>query len=130
MYHSQEKAEVDILIVDDAANVRARIKKICQSNNLRYNIFEAADVQEGIEAYEQYTPQIVILDIKMPGGSGIDILKHIRSKTKAVQIIILTNYTAPEFKEQCLNLGADYFLDKSLQFSELKHILSSEILPT
>lgn len=60
--------------------------------------------------------------IQMPEGSGFDALKHIKQNSDAPIVIVLTNH--PEFRQSCLDAGADYFLDKSIEFEQIPDILA------
>ncbi|MBC8193595.1 MAG: response regulator transcription factor [Candidatus Marinimicrobia bacterium] len=57
-------------------------------------------------------PDVVILDIRLGDGSGIDLLKELKKSPDCPKIIMFTNYAIPQYKERCLEFGADYFLDK------------------
>ena len=62
---------------------------------------------------------MVILDIRMPGGSGIDVLKRVKQGEVTPMVIILTNYPYPGYRQKCLQAGADFFLDKSTEFDQI-----------
>lgn len=85
---------------------------------------DAANVEEAIYGILKTKPDIVILDIQMPGGSGIDVLKEIKNKMPETKFIVFTNYTMPQYREKCIALGAEYFLDKSFDFNQVPDALS------
>jgi DNA-binding NarL/FixJ family response regulator len=62
---------------------------------------------------------VVILDIRFPDGSGIDVLQAIKQDQPAPMVIILTNYPYSGYRQRCLNAGADFFLDKSTEFDQI-----------
>ena len=64
-------------------------------------------------------PDFVVLDIKMPDLNGMDILSDIKQIIPTPVVIILTNYPYPSYRIRCLELGADYFFDKSSEFSNV-----------
>jgi DNA-binding NarL/FixJ family response regulator len=68
-------------------------------------------------------PDAVILDLHMPGGSGLDVLRAIRSDHPGLYVLICTNYPYPEYREECLAAGANLFLDKSADFEKIPSIL-------
>jgi len=70
----------------------------------------------------------VILDIRMPGGSGIDVLEDIKKINAAPIVIILTNYPYPQYRKKCMAAGADYFFDKSSEFEKVTEVLKKLIL--
>lgn len=79
-------------------------------------IGQAQDVGEAINSIEELKPDAVILDIQMPGGSGIEVLRHIKKEQPATVVIILTNYPYSQYRHECMDGGADFFFDKSLEF--------------
>ncbi len=78
----------------------------------------AHDAEGAIKAINECAPDVVILDIRMPGGSGIDVLQHIKKGNIPI-VIVLTNYPYPQYRKRCLSAGADYFFDKSTEFDKL-----------
>ena len=66
---------------------------------------------------------VVILDIRMPGGNGLDVLRRMKLEKNAPKVIVLTNYSLPEYKEAAMKLGADYFFDKSTEFEKVRMVL-------
>ena len=66
---------------------------------------------------------MVILDIRLPGLSGIDVLKDIRDKKLPIRVIMLTNYPYPQYRKKCEELGADYFFDKVTEIEEIPKMI-------
>jgi DNA-binding NarL/FixJ family response regulator len=102
------------------------------SEVLRIRLFELLSEVEGIEIVGQakngveasnliwaLQPDVVILDIRMNGGSGIDALKTIKKYDSAPLVMIFTNYPSRQYRKRCLEGGADFFFDKSTEFGEL-----------
>jgi DNA-binding NarL/FixJ family response regulator len=113
-----------VLIADDSSDVRQRIITML-SDLTKIDAFEqAGTVQEAIAAIPALNPDVVILDIRMPGGSGIDVLKTIKKKNHSPVIIMLTNYPLSQYMERCLGAGADFFLDKSSDFEKIIDIIA------
>jgi DNA-binding response OmpR family regulator len=65
----------------------------------------------------------VILDIRMPGGNGIQVLEAIKTSTAAPVVIMLTAFPYPQYRKKCLEVGADYFLDKTTEFERVVEVL-------
>jgi len=80
-------------------------------------------VAEAISAIHRLQPDVVILDVRMPGGSGIDVLQTIKQDRTGPMVIILTNYPYPGYRQKCLEAGADFFLDKSTEFDQIPTLL-------
>jgi len=61
----------------------------------------------------------------MPGINGIEVLKHIKAEYSDIRVVMLTNDTNLEYKQLCMGLGADHFLDKSTEFDRITEIVKS-----
>ena len=66
---------------------------------------------------------MVILDIRMPGGSGIDVLDGMKRDRVTPTVIVLTNYDYPQYRKKCLQSGASFFFDKSAEFEKVAQVL-------
>ncbi len=88
--------------------------------------WQAQNASEAIAAFQQLKPEVAILDIQMPGGSGIDVLVHIKKESPRTTVIMLTNYPLPPFRKCCQKAGADYFFDKSTEFEKVIEVLRSK----
>lgn len=83
----------------------------------------AGSVPEAVRCIREKKPDAVILDLQMPGGSGLDVLRAIRADYPHLCVLICTNYGYPQYREECLSAGANYFLDKSAEFEKIPEIL-------
>lgn len=115
--HSNHKLKV--FIADDSLIVRERLVTMLDELAGIEITGQAENVTEAISAIRRLQPDVVILDIRMPGGSGIDVLQNIKQEEAAPIIIILTNYPYPAYRQKCLQAGADFFLDKSNEFDQI-----------
>jgi DNA-binding NarL/FixJ family response regulator len=88
----------------------------------------AEDVPQAVESVAKLRPDVVILDIQMPGGSGIDVLETIKKNKPSPIVIMFTNYPYPQYRNKCLAAGADFFFDKSLEFDALTDTLKNLIV--
>ncbi|MBI2428640.1 MAG: response regulator [Ignavibacteriales bacterium] len=77
----------------------------------------SADVTAAIISIQTVKPQVVILDLDMRGRNGIDVLKMIKHEMPDTIFIILTNAASEQYRRRCKELGAEYFFDKSTEFS-------------
>ena len=112
-----------VLIVDDSAIVRERLKTMLSEIVEPENISQAKDPFEAIRSFHKLNPEVVILDIRMPGGSGIDVLQEIKKETTPPLVIVLTNYPYPQYRKKCMDAGADFFFDKSSEFDKVTEVL-------
>lgn len=110
-----------ILIADDERDTASVLAAI-----LRDEGHEAHMVLRGDEVLEMdrlLRPDVVILDINMPGGSGIEVLHDIKQLSPSPRVIMLTNYSQPQYRRKCLDAGADHFFDKSTEFEKIRDVL-------
>jgi len=112
-----------ILIVDDSEVVRERLKAMLSEVTELKNINQAEDVPEAISSFQKLNPEVVILDIRLPGGSGIDVLREIKKSNQPPLVIVLTNYPYPQYRRKCIEAGADFFFDKSTEFHKVTELL-------
>ena len=122
-----------MLLVDDSRIVRERLAALISELPGVVLIGEASNVSEGVKKIRQLRPHIVVLDISMPGGNGIQVLEAVRKRGRAPHIIMLTNFAHEAYRERCLELGAEYFFDKSAEFENavetIKELSRSRPLP-
>jgi len=90
-------------------------------------IGQAESAEKAINSIRILKPDVTILDIRMPGGDGIEVLKNIKKDKSAPLIIILTDDLYPQYRKKCLDSGADYFFDKSTEFQKVIGVLKKFI---
>lgn len=112
-----------LLIADDSTFLRQRLSHLITELTGIENIIYAEDVPAAIKTIETEKPDVVVLDIQMPGGSGIDVLKKVQKKEQKPIFIVFTNYPYPRFRKSCMAAGADFFPDKSFDHNELLVVL-------
>lgn len=108
-----------IFIVDDSELVRKRLVNMLSEIEGVTIVGQASNAAEAIEGIRNLHPRIVILDIQMPGASGFKVLKAIRKEKLSTIVLMLTNHADPQYREKSMQLGADYFLDKTKDFDNL-----------
>ena len=102
-----------ILIADDSAIMREHLGDALSGlENVRI-AGVASDGNQALELIHTLDPDVVILDIRMPHRSGIDVLERIRKENHRPVVIVFTNYPFPQYRKKCEQAGADYFFDKS-----------------
>ena len=114
--------KITVFIADDSLIVRERLVTLLDELAGIEIVGQAEHVAEAISAIGKLKPDAVILDIRMPGGSGIDVLQNIKQDESAPMVIILTNYPYPGYRQKCLQAGADFFLDKSTEFDQIPEL--------
>ena len=114
---------ISVFIVDDSLIVRARIMTMLSDLESVSIIGHAPNSVEASAAIRSLRPDIVILDVQMPGGSGIDLLREIKKYEPSPIAIMFTNFPFVQIRKECIEAGADYFFDKSRDFDKITHIL-------
>jgi len=118
------KKDTVILIVDDNMNFVDRMISLLQETDSPRQIYSANNYDEARRMLSEVNPDIILLDINLPGKSGLEILKMIRSESEYTTVLMLTNHADAYYRQQCLELGADYFLDKSEDFGLVPDIVN------
>jgi len=116
---SPSNHKLKIVIADDSVVVRERLAMILNELAGVEIVGQAEDVTDAISMIQNLQPDAVILDIRMPDGSGMDVLRNIKQEGVRPMVIILTNYPYPGYRQRCLQAGADFFLDKSTEFDQI-----------
>ena len=107
-----------VLVVDDAAFMRMRIKQMLEASG-HTMVGEAMDGVEAIEKFAELNPDVVILDITMPGMDGIEALKRIKVLNKDAQIIICSAMGYQELIAKAIEQGAKEFIVKPFKEEQL-----------
>ena len=114
---------VRTLIADDHALVRAGIRALVEKITGVTVVGEAGKGSEAIDLINDLQPDLVLLDITMPDGSGFDVLQHVQKNFPAIRVIVLTVHEAGEYAIRALREGAAGFLPKSAASAELEQAI-------
>ncbi|NQT33480.1 MAG: response regulator [Candidatus Omnitrophica bacterium] len=110
-----------ILVIDDEASVCSMLKKFLEMKGYAADI--AVSGQEGIDRVRQNAPAIVLLDIRMPGMDGVEVLKEIKRIDKNVNVIMITAVNENEIGKKCIELGAYDYIIKPFDLEYLENAL-------
>jgi DNA-binding NarL/FixJ family response regulator len=114
---------VRVLLVDDSALIRKHLTSLLSSLDGVEVVGQAPDAAGGKALIQQLRPDVVVLDIGLPGESGIDLLKTLRPEIASLVIVMFTNYSDPYSRRVCAEAGADYFFDKAMEIEGLVEAL-------
>ena len=117
-----------ILIVDDHAILRTGLRKILEDEFSGVAIGEAGDAEEALDELRAAQWDIVVLDISLPGRSGLDLLPQVRRDYPAAKIIVLSSFGDAQFAVRALREGAMAFLTKERAARELIDAIRTVIL--
>jgi len=101
-----------ILLVDDHPVVRAGFKYLLESQQ-DYEVSEASSSEEAYRVYGDIEPDVVILDVSMPGMGGIEGLRRLRSRHKDARVLLLSMYDDPAFVARAMKIGAMGYISKN-----------------
>jgi DNA-binding NarL/FixJ family response regulator len=119
-----------VFIVDDSEAVVERLADLLNEVPGVELAGKANDVPGAVHSILKTNPDVIILDLQMPGGSGLEVLRAIRQSHPSLRVLVCTNYPYPQYREECLAAGANYFLDKSAEFEKISDILRDLIKKT
>lgn len=117
----QEKEKV--LVVDDEAMICNLLNEFLTLEG--YQVTTACSGEEALSYAERERPHIVLLDIRMPGMNGLDVLAKIRKASKDTKIIVMSGEDTPKLFTEAKTLGADYCILKPFKLEDLKRFLAS-----
>ncbi|MBI1804506.1 MAG: response regulator transcription factor [Ignavibacteriae bacterium] len=116
---------VRTLIVDDSALVRARLVVLLSRSPQIEVVGVAKTAAEAIDRAHRLKPNVVVLDIRLPGPSGLSIVRKLKRLDPPPTVIMLTNYSNLQIETKCREAGADFFFDKSSEFEKVIAIVKS-----
>lgn len=123
------KEPLRIFLVEDSAALRVRLIRVLNAVP-GFQVCGSADgVEQSIAAIGRAKPDAVILDIGLPDGNGLDVLRAIRAKGNRAHVVVLTNHALEGYRRAAFAAGVDAFLDKSGELQPLIALLSSWHLP-
>ena len=117
---AEPMAPSKVLIIDDERGPRESLRILLKQE---FDVNSADSVDKGVELLREYRPDLVIMDIRMPGKDGIEGLREIREIDPVVSVVMLTGYGALETAQQALRLGANDYLNKPFDTSDMKHLV-------
>lgn len=117
-----------VFIADDSDIFRERLISLLLEIPEVNIAGQARDVSEAMRFIREQKLDMAILDIRMRGGSGIDVLKSIKKYNPSVIVIMLTNYPYPQDRKKCMKEGADYFFEKSKDLEKIIEVIKELIL--
>lgn len=115
--------KINILVVDDNVIVREGLKSLLNLENDINVLGEAASTLECIKVLDQYDPDVVLMDLKMPGIGGIEGTSLIKQKHPHVKVVLLTNYDDEEYIQKAINVGVDGYVLKDIKKGDLAEIV-------
>ena len=114
-----------VFVVDDSQVVRERLVNMLTEIDGVSVVGQAECPVGAIDGIVSTSPDVVVLDIHLHEGSGIDVMRGLRSRSGGIVFIVLTNFPGSQYRKAYLEAGANYFLDKLNEFKKVAEIISS-----
>ena len=106
-----------ILLVDDEESFRSRLAKAF--TNRGFTVYQAANVDEALEQIKTNGPVMAVVDLKMPGKSGLDLIREAKELVPEIRIVVLTGYGSIATATEAVKLGALYYLPKPADVDDI-----------
>jgi len=114
----------NILIVEDNLTFRHALAEILQSQFPDMVIAEAGNGVEAFERIQDFNPDLIFMDVRLPGENGLEITRKIKIQRPDIVVMILTSYDLPEYRDVALHYGANHFIVKgSSTFEEISSLI-------
>jgi two-component system response regulator (stage 0 sporulation protein F) len=107
-----------ILVVDDQFGVRMLLHEVLSLDG--YQTYQASGGKEALQLFDEVKPDLVILDMKMPGMNGLDILRSIRKRPSDVQVFMMTAYGELDMIKEATRLGVKTYFTKPFDIDKLR----------
>ena len=121
-------APVKVFLADDSAAIRARVCGLLAEPNLQI-VGEAETPQACIDGILATRPDVVVLDVQLDGGPGLDVLRAVRGAAPDIAFVVFSNNSGPAYRKRYLGAGAASFLDKSADFAQLASAVAAASHP-
>jgi len=119
------KRKARILVVDDQEEVRRFFAMVLSPQG--FEVTAAADGLEALARLERHRPDLIFLDLVMPGMDGIDTLRRIKERDPAAKVVIFTAYASVETARQAMALGASEYLAKPFDLGLLLRVIQDSL---
>jgi DNA-binding NarL/FixJ family response regulator len=114
---------MNVFVVEDAPEIRRRLVAMVRMIAGINVIGEAESVSEAIEGVLGGPTDMVLLDLQLKDGTGLEVLARVKQARPELRVIMLTNFATPQYRQASLSAGAEFCLDKSREFGLVPGIL-------
>jgi two-component system response regulator DesR len=115
---------VNVFLADDSLPIRQRVNALLGAAQMRV-VGEGATPETCIAGILASHPDVVVLDVQLEGGSGLQVLQAVRGADPEVAFVVFSNNSAPAYRKRYLGEGAACFLDKSTEFDQLAQAVAA-----
>jgi DNA-binding NarL/FixJ family response regulator len=114
----QSNAPVKVFLADDSALIRDRVAAMLVAGAMNI-VGQAETPQDSIDGILAAHPDVVVLDVQLEGGSGLEVLRAVRQVDPRIAFVVFSNNAGPAYRKRYLGEGAQRFLDKTTEFDQL-----------
>lgn len=118
---SNFKMPLNILLVDDEKEFVQTLSERLQMRNMESRV--AYNGQSALDMIQNDAPEVMIIDLKMPGINGMDVLKEVKQTQPEIEVIVLTGHGSDQDKKKCMEIGAFAYLQKPVDICILTDTL-------
>lgn len=112
------QAPLKVFIVDDSVLIRDRVAAMLEASAISV-VGRAATPQDAIDGILAASPDVVVLDVQLEGGSGLQVLRAVRQAAPDIAFVVFSSNSGPAYRKRYFGEGAEAFLDKSTEFDQL-----------
>ena len=117
-----------VLIADDSVFIRERLQEMLSQQRQAEIVAFVQNGHDALAALRALQPDLAILDIRMPGLTGLEVINEYRKEYDTVKFVVLTFYSSGLFRERAFGAGADYFFSKVDDFEKVAEVVSELIM--
>jgi DNA-binding NarL/FixJ family response regulator len=121
-------AAKNVFIVEDSPQVRQRLIELLSDVEDVHVVGQATTARDAMNGIQASRPDYVVLDYQLEVGTGVDVLKGVRSAVPGTRFIMLTNHASAPLQRVCMAAGADAFFDKTTEFGKVKEMIAGVCL--
>jgi len=115
---TESRAPVKVFLADDSAMIRERVAAMLAARAMNV-VGEAETPEESIQRILAVHPDVVVLDVQLEGGTGLQVLRAVRQAEPGIAFVVFSNNAGPAYRKRYLGEGAQQFLDKTTEFDQL-----------
>lgn len=116
--------QIRVMIADDHSLIREGLRRLLEFDGSIKVVGEASNGEECLEKLDEFNPEVLLLDINMPGKNGIDVLKQMKADQSQIKVLILTVHNELEYLMSAVDIGVNGYILKDSESSELKKAIS------
>ena len=119
-----------VLVVDDSELILSKIKELLTQLPDIDSVQTANNADNALQKIKNHTPDLILLDLNMPGKNGVDLLQVIKHDYPSTKVIIVSSHANQFYRELCKDIGADNFVDKLTEFEKIPSFIKNLSVPS